>query len=122
MNPLFAPAQSAGSVPRIELFFPDPLGWLIGYALSTVLTVPNRCETRVSVLGDNLGRNPALSDSRMLPRDQPALLIRVHGRLGYELSCFVVGANGGGRTHMAVNRWNLNPVRLPVPPRSPAWL
>jgi hypothetical protein len=28
------------------------------------------------------------------------------------------GANGGGRTHMAVNRWNLNPVRLPVPPRS----
>lgn len=29
-----------------------------------------------------------------------------------------LGANGGGRTHMAVNRWNLNPVRLPIPPRS----
>ena len=29
-----------------------------------------------------------------------------------------LGANGGGRTHMAVNRWNLNPVRLPVPPHS----
>jgi len=23
----------------------------------------------------------------------------------------VIGANGGGRTHMAVNRWNLNAIK-----------
>ena len=34
------------------------------------------------------------------------------------VTSLLIGANGGGRTHMAVNRWNLNPVRLPIPPRS----
>jgi hypothetical protein len=34
---------------------------------------------------------------------------------------FFIGAKGGTRTRTGVTRWNLNPVRLPVPPLSRPW-